>query len=232
MYKCKSIKTFSTFSVFSGVMPLHGQNNFCQIRPEYSQMLIVVGNIDAIITMVLPFLAILIFNGLILYTVFRYNSNRSRMVIRHNDAEMSTDGSTRAVLESGGTYSQSKTTPPSKSTSSIPLKRIDQNGISSDQSRSRTESRGKKKFSRTSSSPTSVMRMTKMLVIVSSSFLLLNLPSHSIRVYYFFVSWMNKYHLITHRLQSCLKLFRYTKFIIYHLIIQRSRRFQISFLIN
>ena len=194
-------------------------------------MLIVVGNIDAIITMVLPFLAILIFNGLILYTVFRYNSNRSRMVIRHNDAEMSTDGSTRAVLESSGKYSKSKTTP-SKSTSSIPLKRIDQNGISSDQSRSRTESRDKKKFSRSSSSSTSVMRMTKMLVIVSSSFLLLNLPSHSIRVYYFFVSWMNKYHLITHRLQSCLKLFRYTKFIIYHLIIQRSRRFQISFLIN
>ena len=190
-------------------MPLHGQDNFCQTRPEYSQMLIVVGNIDAIITMVLPFLAILIFNGLILYTVFRYNSNRSRMVIRQNDAEMSTDGSTRAVLESSGKYSQSKTTAPSKSTNNIPLKRIDQNGISSDQPRSRTESRDKKKLSRSPSS-TSVMRMTKMLVIVSSSFLLLNLPSHSIRVYYFFVSWMNKYHLITHRLQSCLKLFRYT----------------------
>ena len=203
------MKAFSTFPVFPGVMPLHGQDNFCQTRPEYSQMLIVVGNVDAIITMVLPVLAILIFNGLILYTVFRYNSNRSRMVIRQHDAKMSTDGSTRVVLESSSKYSQSKTTTPSKSTNSIPLKSIDQNGISSDQSRSRTESRDKKKLSRSSSS-TSVMRMTKMLVIVSSSFLLLNLPSHSIRVYYFFVSWMNKYHLITHRLQSCLKLFRYT----------------------
>ena len=184
------------FTVLSGVMPFYGQENFCTVRPEYRQMLNVVGNIDAVITMVLPFLAILILNGLILYTVFRYNSNRNRMVIKHNgiDRELSTDGGTR--------ISQSKH---SKSSPHIPLKRKDQNG--DNQSKSSSESRDRKRFCRSSSSK-SVMRMTKMLVIVSSSFLLLNLPSHSIRVYYFFVSWMNKYHLITHRLQSCLKLFR------------------------
>ena len=173
-------------------MPFYGQENFCTVRPEYRQMLNVVGNIDAVITLVLPFLAILVLNGLILYTVFRYNSNRNRMGIKHNEID-------RELSDGQPKHSKS-------SHHNIPLKRMDQNGYN--QSKSSSESRDRKRFSRSSSSK-SVMRMTKMLVIVSSSFLLLNLPSHSIRVYYFFVSWMNQYHLITHRLQSCLKLFRY-----------------------
>ncbi len=61
----------------------------------------------------------------------------------------------------------------------------------------------------------SVIRLTKMLVLVSTTFLLLNLPSHSIRVYYFLLSWLNKLHLFTHRCQSCLKLFRYHGFFCY-----------------
>lgn len=84
-----------------------------------------------------------------------------------------------------------------------------QNGLSKrDQSRRSADAHDRKRFAQRSTSSKSVLRMTKMLVIVSSSFLLLNLPSHSIRVYYFIVSWMGRYELITHRLQSCLKLFR------------------------
>ena len=192
---------------FAGVMPSYGHEHFCTVRPEYSQMLNIVGNIDAVITMVLPFLTIFILNSLILYTVFRYHSSRNSMVIKHKDSdqEVFTDCGARKGFESPGLSKNQSSL--AKSSSYIPQQRMLQHGDRQSQSKTSTESHDRKQFTRSNSSR-SVLRMTKMLVIVSTSFLLLNLPSHSIRVYYFFVSWMNKYHLMTHRLQSCLKLFR------------------------
>ncbi len=158
---------------------------------------------------------------MILCTVLRYSSTRDKMVAGGSEGDTSGDGCSNRS--------------PNKGQLNVPLQTLAKttanhnNGYNStkcgviltkNQSKSSSDTQTKllttgsqsksgKRFTSRSTSSKSVLRMTKMLVIVSSSFLLLNLPSHSIRVYYFFVSLMNKYHLITHRLQSCLKLFRY-----------------------
>ena len=56
---------------------------------------------------------------------------------------------------------------------------------------------------------TTLMHMTRMLVIVSTTFVLLNLPSHSIRIYTFFMTLYNPSYQASHVLVSCQKLFQY-----------------------
>ncbi len=166
-------------------------------------MLNVIGNIDAIVTMILPFLLIFVLNSLILYTVIRYDLQRERLTHHRSATEFAKE--LKSDIENpNSTYCES-TLIKNKVVSDIKYYNQSNSGTKSCDSKKKKPC-DQKKMSTTSRS---VLRMTKMLVIVSSSFLILNLPSHSIRIYYFIVSWQNKTHLITHRLQSCLKLFRY-----------------------
>ncbi len=195
------------FLYFSGVQPFYGEEMFCISLPQYTQMLNIIGNIDAIVTMILPFLLILVLNSLILYTVIRYDMQRERLTHQRNDSNSARelvgnhDNGHSKYCES--TFIKSSSTQENKYYNHSEEGTRSCDGKSCD--RKKTKSCDQKKMSATSRS---VLRMTKMLVIVSSSFLVLNLPSHSIRIYYFIVSWQGKMHLITHRLQSCLKLFR------------------------
>ncbi len=175
---------------------------FCISLPQYTQMLNIIGNIDAIVTMILPFLLILVLNSLILYTVIRYDMQREKLTQQRTDSN-----SARELIgnhdNDHSKYSESTFIKSGSSQENKYYNQSEEGTKSCD--RKKTKSCDQKKMSATSRS---VLRMTKMLVIVSSSFLVLNLPSHSIRIYYFIVSWQGKMHLITHRLQSCLKLFR------------------------
>ena len=194
--------TLIIFLYVSGVQPFYGEEMFCISLPQYTQMLNIIGNIDAIVTMILPFLLILVLNSLILYTVIRYDMQRERLTHQRTDSN-----SARELIgnhDNGHSkYSESTFIMRSSSQENKYHNQSEDGTKSCD--RKKNKSCDQKKMSATSRS---VLRMTKMLVIVSSSFLVLNLPSHSIRIYYFIVSWQGKMHLITHRLQSCLKLFR------------------------
>ena len=80
-----------SFLHFSGVQPFYGEEMFCISLPQYTQMLNIIGNIDAIVTMILPFLLILVLNSLILYTVIRYDMQRERLTHKRTDSNSATE---------------------------------------------------------------------------------------------------------------------------------------------
>ncbi len=140
-----------TFTIWtSGIQSQHGYAAFCS-QTSNSKLVTIMTNIDTVITLLIPFLAILILNCLIIYTVTKYQTLRTGMMRGENSTMSASQGNNKSnILRS-------------------------------------SQNIHKKKKINTSSSR-SIVRMTKMLVIVSSTFLFLNLPSHAIRIYVFLLN--------------------------------------------
>ena len=155
----------------------------CGPLPKYGSAVSIINNIDTIITLILPFLAILIMNVKIAYKVIQFY--RARRTVTEHRCALSRD-SERASDSFGRLR--------------ITVSNVGRSGYLRNQ-----------------------VRVTKMLLTVSSIFLLLNLPRHSVRVYSFIrnlseptyipqhqlIVWQRVFHFLYY-LHFCINVFLYS----------------------
>ena len=164
-----------TFALWtSGLQPMHGTAHFCAHLAKYDSLLYVLTYIDTIVTLVVPFIAIVVLNSSITYSVVRYHTRRRSLIADDPPDRPSSNSVSETAIKAPST------------------------GVKRPQSHARLRTKG--------TSTTSVMRMTKTLVVVSSVFVLLNFPSHAIKSYMFVAEFIYPVYVPSHELQSCLKL--------------------------
>ena len=145
--------SFGTWT--SGVsLPVIGVDPMCAPLPQYTNIVSIVNNMDTVVTLILPFLAILVMNVRIAYKVAQFYHDRKHVALREY-------------------YSSTQNT-----------------SCAATQSMTLTSNR-KVAYTRTQ------VRVTKMLLMVSTIFLLLNLPRHTARGYSFIMSLSREDHTNT-----------------------------------
>ena len=169
---------FYTFATWTSGVSVVFLTPVCGPLPRFSRAVHILNNMDTVITLVLPFLAILIMNARIAYKVARFYRERKSMALR--------------------TWSYSRW---SKNRQHLV-------GAQRTQVYTRTQ-----------------VRVTKMLLTVSTIFLALNLPHHTVRTYLFIMNFLyddyqpTETYLLYHKLfqfvyylQFCINLFLYNAF--------------------
>lgn len=164
------IWTSGVFTMYSVLM--------CGPLPKYMNFVNVANNLDTIITLILPFLAILIMNVRIAYKVAKFYKERRHVSLRTSFTT---------------THSQSSSSHNSRRGHLSHTIVIQIN----------TGSNSSALYTRTQ------VRVTKMLLTVSSIFLLLNLPHHSARVYTFIMTLTNDKYQPTANYIAWEKLFKF-----------------------
>lgn len=150
----------------SGPQSMYGFSAFCSPLRQYIYLVTLVNNIDTAVTLIIPFLAILLLNAKIIFEIARFNANKYRT----------------SMEESGYCQEESHAYRPFR------IRRDElAGGVSCN----------------------TWLRTTNMLVIVSCTFLLLNLPSHVIRMYCYVMSMLSDTFVPSHRLVSTQKVCMY-----------------------
>ncbi len=73
--------------IILGVTQYYEDLPFCMTLTRYVHFMNIVGNVDAVITMIIPFFIIVILNGLILYTVLRYKAKREKHLVTRTESD-------------------------------------------------------------------------------------------------------------------------------------------------
>ena len=178
---------FYSYAIWtSSLRPMYGRQEFCMPKEEYINLITILSYMDTAITLIIPTILIVLLNTLIVYTVSHYHKQRHTMT----------------------------------SSDSAPLHQSRLNTDNHDDSTNTYEMVSSKahthrlvRQSTTSSAQRTLTHMTRMLIVVSTSFVLLNLPSHSIRIYTFFMALYDFQYRASHALVSCQKLFQYIYYI-------------------
>jgi hypothetical protein len=166
----------------------------CLFKPEHYRFLNIVVWIDTFVTMVIPFIVITILNTLIVRAVFNCQPRRKEQVplvsVSRTDTHTSINRRKDDANEGGSGHDEHRD-------SQRPIiQGLKRNGL---------------KHSRRGLN----IRVTKRLLLVSSMFLLLNLPSHIIRLHNLIVSATSNHDTVTPRfffLQELTLLWYYTTF--------------------
>ena len=178
----------------SGVMESNGVRR-CTPLPQYMRVITVLNNIDTVITLIIPSAAIFAMNIRITYKIMYVFQQRTSM--------------TSSFLSDKHFQRQSKQIPENSSITNVwecrNLAMMDQEdeSVATRDLRNNSTSTvpsvcdNKRSASSTSSDArgynivrnSAQIKITKMLLIISTIFLLLNLPSHSLRVYAFLMNF-------------------------------------------
>ena len=173
-----------TFALWtSGVTPMYG-TPFCATLPEHEDLLANLVSADTILTLVVPYVAIIILNTRIIVAVVQIHRQRKLMSF-HGTTTNGRVSSHRPVSEMMSTESTMSKDCVSKMNS------VGQySNCSTTHSHCRHSQKSKKKS--TPGHHPSQMKVTKTLVVVSTIFLLLNLPSHIVRIHIFIMGFIDK----------------------------------------
>ena len=183
-------------------------------------------NVDTVIILIIPFMAILIMNIRIAVKVVHFYKERKLLA---HIVQCGNSGEHRPILQCKdngestlNTSFKTRTSPPSSRSSPNYCKdytpftsQMELKDLSKRQRCTNTEPRCSK----------AQVKVTKMLLLVSSTFLLLNLPRHVVRTYTFIMSiidtkyhpsdtqiiWQKLFHLLYY-LQFAINLFLYSAF--------------------
>ena len=156
----------------SGIVKSSTGIGTCTPLTQFRNVISIANNIDTFVTLIIPSLAIFIMNIRIILKIAYFYDKRSGMTVTFSRGDYSrTSGSER----------RNKSV-----SSSVDIKGGSVSSSTEPQSSPRNRSQ---------------MKITKMLLVVSTIFLLLNLPAHAIRVYSFFLtkfhdSWHPSYSLL------------------------------------
>ena len=143
----------------SGVQEVQGISQ-CLPLTKFTNLINIANNIDTFVTLLIPSLAIFIMNIRIILKIAYFYDKRSGMTVTFSRGEY---------------HRGSNSDKRSKSiSSSVDLK----SGSVASSVEPHSSPRNR-----------SQMKITKLLLVVSTVFLLLNLPSHAIRVYFFFMGY-------------------------------------------
>ena len=140
-----------SFGLWTSGVNIHYGMAVCGPTSQFSKLVLILHNIDTFITLILPFLAIVVMNVRIVYKVVLFYRNREHMSLDQLSSTTTTTSNTSGTKN--GT-ARNHVQP-------VRFKVIS----------TRTQA-----------------KVTKMLLIVSTMFLLLNLPRHTARAYSFFLA--------------------------------------------
>ena len=153
---------FYTFATWTSGVNVIFLTPVCGPLPNFNRVVHILNNIDTVITLILPFLAILIMNVRIAYKVARFYRERKNMQLQ--------------------TWSYNRWS----------TRRFHCVGAQKDQLYTRTQ-----------------VRVTKMLLTVSTIFLVLNLPRHTVRTYLFIMNLLHEDYQPTETYLLCHKFFQF-----------------------
>ncbi len=212
--------SFSTWTSGVTVIPLFN-TSLCGPRKQFVKFISIMYNVDTVIILIIPFLAIFVMNIRIAIKVVQLYRDRKHLALQHcyssterQQYSMVANKSSQSHLavhenSSGHASSQSQTNPI--------------NGFADHEFTNLTE-KGRAKTSKPLYTKTQV-KVTKMLLLVSTAFLVLNLPRHVLRTYTFImtcidsnyhpsntqIDWQKLFHFFYY-LQFSINLFLYSAF--------------------
>ena len=188
-----------SFAIWTSEVTLWYGMIFCVPKEKYRDLVEKINNIDSVITLVVPFVTILFFNSWIVYSVRNLVSHRQQQLWQFQNSKTCSGTSIdrRNASRTQSTSSNRSCTPVTAINQQyVQLKSIHSissisQGTSQKINLIRTKSSSQRHLSGSSkqmhdSRKQYQLHVTKMLLTVSSIFLLLNLPSHIIRLYDFF----------------------------------------------
>ena len=176
------------YSFHAWTLEVTDKNGFsrCVTSPKYAHFVAVMGNIDTVITLIVPSAAIFAMNLRITYKII-YVFKHHNLLTTSSSTEFTTDSRVhnRYGQDNKTLYTLDEATNRNKnnsaevSTITKPLTEV-----------SRLDSENcSKRYNIVRN--TAQIKITKMLLVVSTIFLILNLPSHSVRVYAFLVNFVS-----------------------------------------
>ena len=186
------IYSWKAWTIGPTVMP--DGRYLCAVRPHFESTTLILEIVDSVLTLIIPSITIIALNIQIIYAVCKIHRDR-----RHMSSTHSSNGEANDVRP----Y-----TDPAPSTPSNRYTHIGVISISSAYSHTINPRRRHNN---------SQVKVTKMLVLVSSIFLVLNLPSHALRIYAFVNSFLGQPEPPTKQylhIQRLFQYFNYTNFAI------------------
>lgn len=186
-----------TFALWTSEVNSYYKRPFCSVKSKYYQVVATINNADTLITLILPTVIIILCNIRIVWALARF-------FIRSWHEPMNTRSSVRML-------SLAKDSP-TPSTVSI---------ASAHSVHNKRGSRMSMRYIQSSSYSGLQMKVTKMLLIISTAFLICNTPSHAIRVYVFFKSLTDPDYVPSHKfvlVQKTVQFVYYSNFSINFLL--------------
>ncbi|KAK2168825.1 hypothetical protein LSH36_14g12090 [Paralvinella palmiformis] len=171
-----SALAFYTFSVFTTRVQYANDLPFCSQSPEYKSVLQVISSIDTMCTVILPSLAIVVMNTGIGIKTCRYTNRRS------NSPPHASQNSIDEMFSNYSSHRNSETRPAPGTTSALSAASHSRVLVTAT---NRNTSRQWRFFTRRQQTQ---LRITRALLIVSSVFVLLNLPSYAFRIHAFVIT--------------------------------------------
>ena len=187
---------------------------YCTIIDEYRHLIYILNNVDTVVTLILPSCIITVLNLQIIRAVTRINKDRHQVLYSHaNVGRQPSSPSSRAI--SPKSQHQNKTQSPSSVCPGQSQVIYAKNSLSKTRSGSSkgSSSPSIKAKHQTAHNTAGQNRVTKMLLVVSSIFLLLNLPAHTIRIYFFIAAFINPDYRPPTIMLSLQKLFTYLYYV-------------------
>ena len=187
---------------------------YCTIIDEYRHLIYILNNVDTVVTLILPSCIITVLNLQIIRAVTRINKDRHQVLYSHaNVGRQPSSPSSRAI--SPKSQHQNKTQSPSSVCPGQSQVIYAKNSLSKTRSGSSkgSSSPSIKAKHKTAHNTAGQNRVTKMLLVVSSIFLLLNLPAHTIRIYFFIAAFINPDYRPPTIMLSLQKLFTYLYYV-------------------
>ncbi len=153
-----------------------GEHSLCMVLPHLYTLNTRLEIVDTVLTLLIPSVTISALNIRIIYAVFKIHRDRRTMNTTHNHRHHSSNGelNVNGVRLPAGMMGTATPLPstPSRYT------HLNMMSVASSQHSRHTLNARRKHHN-------SQVKVTKMLVLVSSTFLVLNLPSHALRLYAF-----------------------------------------------
>ncbi len=179
---------------------------FCYYIHTYRHLLYVMNNIDTVVTLILPSCVIVVLNVQIIRAVTRLNKERHQVLYNSQGCPKHRTPSDSAAVTNHAPLSSTSVRGVCKTTRKDTRASLPQHKSGSCNSTSG-------RFFSSLNSNVGQNRVTKMLLVVSTIFLLLNLPAHSIRIYFFIVSLIDPSYKPLQNIASLQKLFTYLYYI-------------------
>ena len=210
----------------SEVAPWYGMF-MCFPKEKYRNLVGKLNNIDTIVTLVVPFITILFCNSWIVFSVRSFSSHKQQQLWQFQNGRSLTDKMEKKMASRTQSVSSNlssltlPTAPPHQrlasslsghSVSSVGSQRTNLIRTSSAACSSQRRSNGNQRHL-CDSRRQSQLHVTKMLLVVSSIFLLFNLPCHVIRLYDFFQRLINKSYLTSLPIIRLQKIFTYVYYV-------------------
>ena len=229
---------FYSTTLWTTTTTLNNGSSVCSIRKQYFRWVNIMNNIDTIVTLVIPVLTIVILNSVIMKTVYLFYKNHHesqtqylrRLVLgvrnigtkfagyrRRSDTNQETDneyhnmtGPRESLMKESEENVQI-----SFLTSETRSRNIDRkvsNALSTTTTTTTSTSNDirPRNLGRTTLSQ---VRVTKMLLLVSSAFVVLNLPSHAMRLYMFIGFIQQENFQPTYKVGILMKLFEHLYYV-------------------